>query len=176
MKPPLRAGSPNDFQTPPIAIHPLFQYLRKDWIVWECASTNEFTKNGYRVIESDIKNGKNFLDWKPDQFDCIVTNPPFSIKQEFIERAYEIGKPFAFLLPLTTLATAKRQALFQQYGIEIILFDKRLHFETPNKVTDSKSWFDTAWFTWGLNIGSQLSFIKYKDLIEYQNQTEVDLT
>ena len=43
---------------------------------------------------------------KPVQFDCIITNPPFSLKQEFLQRCYELGKPFALLLPLTTFESS----------------------------------------------------------------------
>jgi len=62
------------------------------------------------------------------------------------------------LLPLTTFETAKRQKLFKEYGLEVILFDKRVNFETPNNVAKSSSWFATAWFTHGLGVGQQLSF------------------
>jgi hypothetical protein len=76
---------------------------------------------------------------------------------DFFSRAYAIGKLFAFLLPLTTLETAKRQELFATYGLEIIFFPNRVNFETPNG-KGSSAWFATAWFTHGLNIGQQLSF------------------
>jgi len=95
--------------------------------------------------------------WTPDSFDLIVTNPPFSLKGEFLERAYLLGKPFAFLLPLTTFEGLKRQALFRRYGLEVVLFDRRINFETPSG-RGGGSWFATAWFTWGLGIGRQLSF------------------
>src|SRR3990167_9289955 len=167
MKPPLRQGSANDFQTPKRALIPLLPFLKKDWCMWECAAgkgnlVKGLRDEGFLVIASDIipdgSSGiilRNFLEWSPDKFDCIVTNPPFSLKDDFIERAYSLGKPFAFLLPLTTFEGKKRQALFQMYGLEVIFFDKRINFETPSG-KDGGSWFMTAWFTWGLNIGKQL--------------------
>ena len=167
MKPPLKQGNPNDFQTPPEALKPLLPYLPKDWTIWECACgkmylADEFKRLGYDVEVSDTLYGEeqDFMTYKPAQWDCIVTNPPFSYKQEFLQRAYELGTPFAFLLPLTTFETAKRQELFDRYGVEVVFFDKRINFETPNKVEKSSSWFATAWFTYGLNIGKQLSFAK----------------
>ena len=170
MKPPIHASSPDDFQTPPEALRPLYPYLKREWIIWECAEgkgylTEALRANGYQVIGTDILSGEDFLRWQPDRFDCIVTNPPFSIKQKFLIRAYSLGKPFAFLLPLTTLETRARQQLFTEHGIEIILFDKRINFVTPNKVTNSSSWFATAWFTNWLDIGQQLKFVS---LIEKQ--------
>lgn len=166
-KPPLRRGGANDFQTPKEAINPLLPYLNKDWIIWECASGNgnlvkSFTEKGFSVIESDILTGKNFLTYEPLRFDCIITNPPFSIKQKFLERAYELDKPFAFLLPLTTLETAKRQELFKKYGLQIILFDKRINFETPDGMNNNSSWFATAWFTNKLNLPKELNYTTWK--------------
>ena len=163
MKPPLRQGSPDDFQTPPVALKPLLPYLGTDWRIWECACgkgnlVRGLTEYGFDVIGTDALGGYDFLTYEPDNYDCIITNPPFKYKQEFLERCYELGKPFALLLPLTTLETRKRQELMRKNGVEIILFDKRINFETPNKVVKSASWFATAWFTSGLNIGSQISY------------------
>ena len=168
MKPPLKGYSSNDFQTPPEALKPLFPYLKKEWLIWECAQGEGYLsaaliEEGYNVMGSDILTGQDFLIYLPDAFDCIVTNPPYSFKQQFLERAYSLKKPFAFLLPLTTLETAKRLYLFAKYGIEIIFLDKRINFVTPNK-KQSKSWFASAWFTNGLEIGKELVFPAIKDI------------
>ena len=170
MKPPLRQGSPDDFQTPPEALAPILAYLKKEWIVWECAAgkgnlKKELKRIGYNVIGSDIISENDdikkidFLkDTPPEAFDCIITNPPFKYKQQFLERCYELEKPFALLLPLTTFETEKRQKLFREKGLEVIFMPKRINFETPNKVINSSSWFATAWFTWGLNVGKEMTF------------------
>jgi hypothetical protein len=162
MKPPLMQGNRNDFQTPAFAINPLLPYIKKDWIIWECACgkgnlIKAFNNKGYKVIGTDILNGDDFMMWQPENYDCIITNPPYSIKQDFLERAYNLGKPFAFLLPLTTFETQKRQSMFKKYGLEVIFLDKRINFETPSG-KGSGSWFATAWFTNGLNIGKELNF------------------
>lgn len=176
-KPPLKKGNPNDFQTPPEALIPIFPFLNKNWKIWECASgkgnlVKAFKKEGFDVVESDILKGKDFLKYEPNDYDCIVTNPPFSIKQDFLQRAFELGKPFAFLLPLTTLETKKRQELFDQNGIEIVFVDKRINFETPDG-TGEGSWFATAWFTHGLNIGKEMTFSSLGYPGENQNFVEI---
>lgn len=163
MKPPLKKGMSNDFQTPPEALSPLLPYLKKEWVIWECAEgegnlVKGLEDKGFSVVGTDIEIGSDFLrDPIINGFNCIITNPPYSLKQQFLERCYEIGKPFALLLPLTTLETKKRQNLFNEYGIEIIFFPKRINFKTPSG-KGSGSWFATAWFTWGLNIGKELTF------------------
>lgn len=163
-QPPMRKGSVDDFMTPPVAIQPLLAFMRRRWIVWEpaCGTGNlveAFRANDFRCIGTDVKTGHDFRTYAPDAFDCIVTNPPFSLKGEFLERAYALGKPFAFLLPLTTFEGLKRQALFRQHGVEVILFDRRINFETPSG-KGAGSWFATAWFTHGLKIGRDLTFVK----------------
>jgi hypothetical protein len=126
---------------------------------WERKFSECIKEKGYVFLETDILTGNDFLTTKPIDWDCIITNPPFSLKQQFLERCYLLGKPFALLLPLTTFETPKRQELFKKYGLEVIFFDKRINFETPSG-KGSGSWFATAWFTHGLNIGKEMTFVK----------------
>jgi len=136
-QPPMKNGSPDDFQTPEIALDYLIPFLNKYWTIWECACgkgnlVNGLIKRGFEVIGTDKINGFNFLIDKPVQWDCIVTNPPFSIKEKFLERCYQLGTPFALLLPLTALESEKRQKLYRRYGIQLIIPNKRINFETPS--------------------------------------------
>lgn len=80
---------------------------------------------------------------KPDfDFDVIITNPPYSLKNEFLKKCYEYNKPFALLLPLTALEGKERGKLYKNKGIEIIVLNKRINFmKEKNNV-----WFNTSWF------------------------------
>jgi len=166
MKPPMKQGNADDFQTPKEALYPLIPYLKKEWLIWECAcgdgtlcdALNEF---GFNVLATDIIQGIDFLRWKPKKFDCIITNPPYSIKEKFLERCYDLKKPFALLLPLTTFETKKRQSLFKKYGVQVIFFDKRINFVTPSG-NGSGAWFAVAWFTNGFNFEKDLNFVELK--------------
>ncbi|RLF37268.1 MAG: tRNA (adenine-N(6)-)-methyltransferase [Thermoplasmata archaeon] len=164
MQPPMKTNSCDDFQTPKEALYPLIPYLKKDWVIWECASgkgnlVKGLKELGFDVISTDILSGADFLTWQPKHFDCIITNPPYSLKEKFLERCYQLGKPFALLLPLTTFETRKRQDLFKKYGVQVIFFDKRINFETPDG-KGSGAWFATAWFTNWLNLEKDLVFVK----------------
>jgi len=165
-QPPMSKGRPDDFQTPAFALNPLLPYIKKEWIVWECATgtgnlTNELRRLGYAVIDTDILTGQDFLKWQPENYDCIITNPPYSIKQKFLERCYQLKKPFALLLPLTTFETKKRQELFKSYGVQVIFLGNRINFETPSG-NGSGAWFATAWFTNWLNLPKDLMFVDVK--------------
>ena len=160
MKPkvPVMAGHSDQFQTPPQAVDILVPYLKPQWIIWECAwgqgkLANHLIKRGFNVVG----DGSDFLTSSP-QGDCIVTNPPYSIKDKFIARCYELRMPFALLLPITALEGKFRQSYYSKYGLQLLLPNKRFNFETPSG-EGSGSWFATAWFTNGLQLPSQITFV-----------------
>jgi hypothetical protein len=150
---PLRKNGSDDFQTPPSAVKPLLKYIPKDMKILEPSQGKGYIVNymkslGYNITGKDIKNGYDFLNpnsTKDIEFDMVLTNPPYSKRYEFLKRAYEIGKPFSYLMPLTTLETEKRLSLFKKYGIELLILNKRVNFETPNN-KESHAWFPVAWF------------------------------
>lgn len=157
----MKKGNSDDFQTPIEALNPLLKYISKDWIIWESACgkgylVNELTKRGYKVKASDIISGGDFFVYEPEKWDCLITNPPFSKKNEWIERCYELKKPFALLLPFSALETKRRQKQWSK-GLQLIILNERLNFETPN-MRKSHSWFATAWFTYKLNLPNDIIF------------------
>lgn len=153
-------------QTPAYAIDPILPYLRQFDYLWEPAAGEKYLVEAMydasfkteQIIISDILTGDNFFDFEPDRWDCIFTNPPFSIKFKWLNRCYELGKPFALLMPVETLGTQTAQHLFRDYGMELILLDKRIDFKMPVKGWEGSAQFPTAWYTWGLGIGSDITY------------------
>lgn len=138
----------DELYTPEKAIDPILKYLNKNKTYWECTDYGEsnitkvLRKKGFKVISTN-KEQINFLTEKPNfDFDVIITNPPYSLKNEFIKRCYEYNKPFLLLLPLTALEGKERGKLYKEYGLELIVLDKRINFmKNKNNV-----WFNTSWF------------------------------
>lgn len=156
------------YQTPPQATALLTPYLKPDWVVWECAVGRGAIANVIEpvvkdVVGTDILEGFDFLNDTPDfEFDCIVTNPPFSCKNDFLEKCYEYGKPFALLMPITALGSQARNYMFAEHGVSLIVPDRRVNylpFAHEGGDIKAHSWFGTAWFTWGL-LPEQLMFVK----------------
>ncbi len=141
----------DELYTPTKAVVPLLPFLPRDKVYWECTDFGKsniskvLKSNGFRIFGTHISKGFDFLKDDPKfYFDIIITNPPYSLKNQFLKRAYELGKPFAFLLPLTTLEGVYRGKLFRKYGIQLLVMDKRINF-----MKDKKScWFNTSWFCW----------------------------
>jgi hypothetical protein len=57
-------------------------------------------------------------DWLESEYayDCLITNPPFSIKDAVIEKVLRDGRKATLILPLDSLGGVKRHQLFAQYG------------------------------------------------------------
>ena len=144
--------------TPDEAIYPILKYLDKDKIYWECTDfggsniTKVLRQNGFKVINTS-KAEIDFLEDDPLDCDVIITNPPYSIKDKFIKRCYELDKPFLLLLPITALEEKERNKLYKEKGIELIVLNKRINFiRSKNNV-----WFNTSWFCRGI-AKEQLNF------------------
>lgn len=157
-------------QTPPYALKPIYVYLELQGrvkTIWEpCAGegylANDMRTHGYQVIDTDILTGFDFLsDNMRQAYDAIVTNPPFSLKYKFLARCYELGYPFALLMPSDMIGAATAIKLFERYGVQIVQVYPRVNYKMPNKGWDGQgAQFPSAWFTWGLGLGHQLSFWK----------------
>jgi hypothetical protein len=69
----------------------------------------EFRNMGCKVIYSHIERGEDFFTMNPPQCDYIISNPPYSLKTEVLQRLFEIGKLFAMLVGVVGLFESKRR-------------------------------------------------------------------
>ena len=128
----------NECLTTRQAVEPIIKYLqaKKYKKIW-CPFDNDHSwyvrllrANGFNVINTHLDMGIDFFKYNPNslEYDCIVSNPPFSLKDKVIERLYVLNKPFAMLMPQNTLQSTFRTPLFIKNGIEYLGFDKRISF------------------------------------------------
>lgn len=104
-------------------------------------------EGGYKVVRSSLVEGQDFFEYEPDEWDIIVSNPPFSIKDKILERLYSFNKPFAILLPLNSLQGKSRFKYFER-DIQLLSFDTRVCYhnkESLDKVVNGSP-FASAYF------------------------------
>lgn len=132
------ANSGNDeFYTPEYAITPIIKYLQdKNFqTVWCPFDTNEsnfvkvLNKNGFKVINTSLLNGQDFFSIDCPQCDCIVSNPPYSVKGDVFNRLFNINKPFAMLVGVVGLFESdKRFSMFENNQFEILYMNRRVAY------------------------------------------------
>ena len=82
------------------------------------------------MIHSHLDDGLDFFEYEPEHYDIIISNPPFTMKDNVLKRLYELNKPFAILLPINSLQGAKR---FQYVkDLQLLYFDQRIGFHNKN--------------------------------------------
>lgn len=120
----------NDYYaTEPKAAQLLMDVEKFSPMIWECACgeghlAKEFANAGYQVYATDLINRgygyqQDFLSTAPPcaGFD-IITNPPYSKAQEFVEHALDIsadGRKVAMFLKIQFLEGKSRRELFKKY-------------------------------------------------------------
>lgn len=159
-------GRYDEIYTPSSAIEIILHYLNKTKTYWECTDygnsniTKVLKDNGFNVISTHLNTNFDFLKDKPDfEYDVIITNPPYSIKDKFIARAIELGKPFIYLLPLTALGGKNRHELYNQLNsFGICVLSRRINFLEQK----TNNYFNTSWFFFNTDLKG-IKFIKYEN-------------
>lgn len=98
-----------------------------------------------RVVGTDIQSGMDFLTAEPVGTEWIITNPPFSLAEQFIRKAASCNVPFAFLLKSQYWHSAKRLKLFNEIRPSHVL---PLTWR-PDFTGKGSSLLDMIWVIWG---------------------------
>ena len=145
------AGKNDECFTPAYAVQPILEYIPQDAKVW-CpfdTSESEFVKlisQTHSVVSSHIDEGQDFFEYEPFHWDIIVSNPPFTNKRAFFQRALDLGKPFALLMANTWLNDRAPMQLFEERGLQLLLLDRRTEFVQPNSDVSGKITFSSSYF------------------------------
>ena len=145
------AGKNDECYTPAYAVQPILEYIPKDAVVWCPFDTpdSEFVKlisQTNVVVNSHLESGQDFFECEPQQWDIIVSNPPFTNKRAFFQRALDLGKPFALLMANTWLNDRAPMQLFEERGLQLLLLDRRTEFVQPNATVSGKITFSSSYF------------------------------
>lgn len=165
-----RTADSDEAYTPLYAVEPLLEFVPKGKTIW-CpfdlewsAFAQTFRRGGWKVITSHISEGKDFFEYEPESWDILISNPPFSKKDEVLRRVYQLGKPFALLLPANSIQGKKRFEIFNN-DVQMLCFDSRIDYHTTSMQETSKgNCFASAYFCRGL-LPSKLEL---RRLVKYQ--------
>lgn len=130
------AGSKNDeFYTPAYAIKPILKYIKPHSTIWcpfdteDSLFVKEFKRCGHKVIATHIKNGQDFFKMEVPDCDYIISNPPYSLKTEILNRLFQMNRPFAMLVGVVGLfESQKRFEMFKNHKFEIMYMNRRISY------------------------------------------------
>jgi len=156
------------YPTPPEVTEALLRVEKfSEWILepacGEGAISNVLKLHGHSVISSDLYSyawdygqyGIDFLETAGvagvarDDF-AIVTNPPFNLVYEFIEKAVSLRpQKVAFLAKLSLLEGQKRSRLLESTPLKNVwVFRKRIQMTRNGESPRGGGMIAFAWFVW----------------------------
>jgi hypothetical protein len=135
----------------------LAEGFRKPTLVWEPACGSGKMLRMLELLDAEIvgtdihETGDDFLTAALPGCDAIITNPPYELATEFIDRAMEITRGAAGMVAMllrTDFDHAKtRRRLFAEHPAfaKKIVLTKRIQWFEESKGSPS---FNHAWFIW----------------------------
>ena len=146
-------GNNDECYTPFYGVVPILKYIPKDAKVWCPFDTidSEFVKQISKqneVVFTHLRYNQDFLTYEPDNWNVIVSNPPFTNKRKFFERALSFNKPFALIMTNTWLNDSAPKQLFKEKDLQLLMFDKRMKFHSPDGRSNDKITFSSSYYCW----------------------------
>ena len=125
----------DEFYTPEYAVEPLLKYIPKGSSVLCPFDTSEsnivklLKSHSCAVSHSHLFDGQDFFSLKKPVVDFVVSNPPYSLKGEVLERLFDWGVPFAMLLGVVGLfESQKRFEMFRDNTFEVMYLNRRVSY------------------------------------------------
>jgi len=150
----------DEWFTPSCAVYPILKYIKSGSTVWCPFDTDDsnFVKvlksKGFNVINTHIINDdEDFFGLNFPTCDYIISNPPYSLRNEVLDRLFKIGKPFAILMNTNGLFDSRiRWDLFKNNNFSLIYLKGRTSFMQEYGVEQKTSPpFQSAYICSGLS-------------------------
>ncbi len=133
------SGKNDEWFTPDYGVEPLLEFLPpfRNKVIWCPFDTDGsgfcrvLRGAGYEVVNSHISYGQDYFSYEPENWDIMISNPPFTNKREIFRRALRFNKPFALLMTLTWLNDRAPMELFRDKGLQLLMFTSRMKFLNP---------------------------------------------
>jgi len=171
----VKEGGADFYPTPPWATRALLAHETFIGNVWEpaCgdgAMSRVLADAGLRVESSDVndygfgRTGVDFLTAHPVYPDNVVTNPPFSLAEAFVERALmQARHKVALLLRLAFLESAGRYS--RLYSVHpparVWVFTERITMYPAGQETGGSGTTAYAWFVWDKAVSDSSTALKW---------------
>lgn len=144
----------------------------------EYSISKELEKIHFDVTSKDIRYGNDFLkdEYKYGSYDAVVTNPPFSLFTEIVEKAKKVAPKVVVIGKTNFFGThARNKSGFWKGLKDVYIFDRQVEYRTPHREDGlfMVGCLVTGWFVWedGYSKDPSIHFMdvqKYAQLGSYE--------
>lgn len=151
------SGKNDECYTYKYAVLPILEFIPKEAVVWcpfddeESEFVKQISKKN-KVVHTHIHTGQDFFTYEPENWDIIVSNPPFTNKRKYFERALSFNKPFALIMTNTWLSDSSSKTVFSNENkqLQLLMFDNRMNFRNTDGRENNKITFSSSYFCYNL--------------------------
>jgi len=155
----------DDYDTPLYVWKMLLDYLDlgKNTIIYDPFYNNGKSKSylgklGYNNVIHE--NTDFFQNYDKYEYDIIISNPPYSIKQNILKVLHQLDKPFVLIVPTAIISKLYVKNIFGDDidKIQYIVPNRRLQFEI-NGYNQKRIPFDTIFFCYKLQLHKDIIYL-----------------
>lgn len=156
----------DDYNTPFYVWKMLLDYLNldKNTKIYEPFYSNGVAKNylaklGYNNV---IHENMNFFDnYDKYDYEIIISNPPYSIKQNILKTLYNIDKPFVLIVPTAIISKLYIKTIFGKDidKLQYIIPNRRIQFERLDGYNQKRTAFDTIFLCFKMNLQRDIIYM-----------------
>lgn len=154
----------DEWYTPEYAIYPILKYIpvgSKIWCPFDTDKSNFvkiLKKEGYDVIYTHIDTGDDFFETNIN-CDYIISNPPYSMRNDILTKLFSLNKPFAMLMNSNGLFDSMvRWKLFKENEFGLVYINKRVNYMKEYGIQEkSAPPFQSIYITHGM-VDKQIVF------------------
>jgi hypothetical protein len=158
-------GGTDEYITPIEAVEYVLPYVsdKKVWCPFDLSSSN-YVKLLPECIYSHIETGQDFFTYEPkEEYDCIVSNPPFSKRNEVFERLFELDKPFMMLVNSSGIFdNRKRFEMFSKHKMQLLIPQGRVKYIRRSDGLCNSPMFQSYYVCYNM-LPQDIIFVKRKD-------------
>lgn len=141
----------DQYQTPLWAINavlPYFQWSKISTVLEPCKGDGHIWNSLPPKVKRtwrEIAQGRDYLRWTPkNEFDLILTNPPFSLGMEFLQKSLTEAQTVAYLFRVNFLGSIERAEFWEKNLPDHML----VLYPRPSFVFGGTDSTEYAWFIW----------------------------
>jgi hypothetical protein len=155
----------DDYDTPLYVWKMLLDYLDlgKNTIIYDPFYNNGKSKTylGKLGYDNIIHENEDFFEnYEKYNYDILISNPPYSIKQNILKILYKIDKPFVLIVPTAIISKLYVKNIFKDDidKIQYIVPGRRLQFEV-NGYNNKRCCFDCLFFCYKLFLKRDIVYL-----------------
>lgn len=166
-------GGKDVYLTPAWVWGAIRHLLPEDKVAWEAFPGPGYSLRQMKELKYNVTGfeGEDFFEH--DRGDYVLSNPPFSMKNEIVKRLYELDKPFMLLLPIQCIPLLCFRKQWEAGDIQLVLFGDRVHYLEPDESKTAGCPFDSVFICYKMNLPEQLNYIPHGKVKSPRKRTKL---